>query len=530
MTGGQVGGPMGGHEGADHRGVVDRFRAAWPPGEVGDFDISGVDRIGIPVVSADYVRPRLRRTGGVGYGATLDQARVGAYGELTEDLLLHCHLRTLTPRRACYRELRARVGADGVVDPRALVLLAGTVVDDEQPRHWLPATRWRTGQTVWLPAEFCANSEEDVPWQDPAERLITAITNGAGAGDTAERAVAHGLLELLQRDGNGTAFRALDRGEVLDLDGVADPVTHQVLDRLCEVGIEPLAKLASTQFGMADVHVVGVDTDPDTEPLAVTGCGEAAHPDREVALRKALLEYVASRARKVFAHAPRLRPLAPAAYWRRELAYPIPPQEPRALAAMRAWSRCSAAELTALLAPTVLSRRHSTPFSALPTVAPGALDDPAALLAELLRRLEGFDVLVVLAPGEGAVAAKVIVPGLEVETMSYGRIGARGVAKLLDRDGADGGGDEVGGGLVGGDEVGGGLVGLGAPPHAGAAPVVLTAEGRERLGGDAWLDLVAVTRTVGPLYPLYREPTRHALARCPEPGASGPARAAEAGS
>jgi len=56
-------------------------------------------------------------------------------------------------------------------------------------------------------------------------------------------------------------------------------------------------------------------------------------------------------------------------------------------------------------------------------------------------------------------------------------------------------------------------VGLGEPPHAGAAPVALTAEGRARLGGPAWLDRAAVDRTVGELYPLYREPARHALAR-----------------
>jgi hypothetical protein len=102
-------------------------------------------------------------------------------------------------------------------------------------------------------------------------------------------------------------------------------------------------------------------------------------------------------------------------------------------------------------------------------------------------------VLALVADAGSAVTTKVIVPGLEVETMSYGRIGARGVERLLER-GSD-------------------LVGLGAPPHPGAAPVLLTAEGRERLGGDAWLDRAAVDRTVGELYPLYREPTRHAVAR-----------------
>lgn len=493
--------------------TADRFRAALPPGPVGDFMITAADRVGVPVVTADY--GGTPRSVACGYGDTVEQARTGAYGELAEALLLHAHLRTLAPRRASYAELRRELGDRGVVDPRALVLTAGTDVDDDQPRDWLPALRWRRidarsagaargGETVLLPAEFCASDGADVPWQDPAEQLITVITNGSGAGDTVERAIAHGLLELLQRDGNTTAFRAMDPGTVLDLGAdrgaVRDPVTLRALDRIAGAGVEVLPKLASTQFGMAHVHVVGIDRDPDAEPLAVTACGEAAHPDREVALRKALLEYASARSRKIFAHGAldRVRHLAPDDYWERELAHPVAPQEPRALATMRDWSRRSAADLHGLLAPTVLSRRTTVPFSALPTVAPGSLDDPRVLLAHLLDVLAAFDVLVVLChresgAGDGAVSAKVVVPGLEAETMSYGRIGHRGVGKLLERD------------L--------GLVGLGKPPHGGAAPVVLTAEGRDALGGDAWLDLRAVARTVGPLYPLYREPSRHALAR-----------------
>ncbi|MET0188796.1 MAG: hypothetical protein ABW212_07365, partial [Pseudonocardia sediminis] len=60
---------------------------------------------------------------------------------------------------------------------------------------------------------------------------------------------------------------------------------------------------------------------------------------------------------------------------------------------------------------------------------------------------------------------------------------------------------------------GAGLGGRGPPPQAGSLAAVLTGEGRDRLGDDAGLDLDAVAATVGPLYPLYREPARHVLAR-----------------
>ncbi len=113
---------------------------------------------------------------------------------------------------------------------------------------------------------------------------------------------------------------------------------------------------------------------------------------------------------------------------------------------------------------------------------------------ELYReRLAGFDLLVAPVRVGEVHVAKVLVPGLEVETLSYGRIGERVLRRLLDR-GSD-------------------LVGLGAPTTPDQLPVRLTPEATERVGGPAWLDVAAVARTVGELYPLYREPTRHAPQR-----------------
>jgi len=94
-------------------------------------------------------------------------------------------------------------------------------------------------------------------------------------------------------------------------------------------------------------------------------------------------------------------------------------------------------------------------------------------------------------PPDGDVfAVKAIVPGLECETMSYHRIGERGIRRLLER----------------GSE----LAGIGAAPP-GMRAVPLTKAAMERLGGPAWLDTGAIDRIVGPLYALYREPESHAV-------------------
>ncbi|MFX5522050.1 hypothetical protein ABTD78_22545, partial [Acinetobacter baumannii] len=50
--------------------------------------------------------------------------------------------------------------------------------------------------------------------------------------------------------------------------------------------------------------VVGDDAGQPCAPIHITACGEASHPDRARALRKALLEFCGSRSRKAATHGP----------------------------------------------------------------------------------------------------------------------------------------------------------------------------------------------------------------------------------
>ncbi len=397
-------------------------------------------------------------------------------------------LSTLTPRLASYAEL-VRAG-EPVQDPRTLCLEAGGGWTPDAPLRWLTAQRL-TGEPVLVPADLLASRPVDLA---PGPRLTTVITNGLGAGLDPDRALSHALLELLQRDGNGLVFRALDRGIVVDLAGLTDPAALQALERLRAAGVEPMVKLAATSFGLTNVYAVGADSSLDGEPVSVTACGEASHPDREVAVRKALLELCSSRARKAFAHGglDRVRALAGADYLDRYLAAlpadAVAREEPRALRAMGDWLALSAPQLTAALQDSVLARRGTVALSDLPTT-PG-LDTTAALAADVVARLDaaGLEPLVLDLSGAGVHAVKALVPGLEVETMSYGRIGERGVERAV--------------------ELGLPFVAVGADP-GGWSAVHLTADAQDRLGGPAWLDRAGVDAAIGPLYPLYREPARH---------------------
>ena len=469
---------------AHYRAVLSGF------GQVVDFDISGLDRLQIPVTSCSLaVHGRFAHHGN-GYGVTEEAAQVSGLGELAEGVVSAVGLagRRAESRWASYAELVAAEGRDRVADPRTLGLPAGSAYTDAMPLVWLPVIRIRTGETVWLPEEFVASEPGEIT--GPSS-LITPITNGLGAGLDEDRAITHGLLELLQRHTNGLRFRALDRrSPVIDPETLPDGV-QDLVERFAAVGIRPVLKHAATTLGVTSTYAMGVDPSP-AAGIRVTAGGEAAHPSAEVSLTKALLEYANSRSRKAFCFGDRedVRRVAPAGYW--DYLGEVGPGEPRAHAAMSAWRDLGTERLRTLTAP---DQSASVPYPDI-TLGPVASEDQAQLrdhvLDALSRDVIAHDVLVARTEVDGVVAAKVVATGLEVEILSYGRIGELGI------------GDALAGELD--------LVRVQPEPTGTHVHrVVLTPEAEERLGGPAWYSYDVAAQLVGPLYPLYREPPRHSV-------------------
>jgi YcaO-like protein with predicted kinase domain len=462
-------------------------------GQVVDFDVSGLDRLGFPVTSCSLLVDGRFAAQANGYGLTPESARVGGLGELAEGVLLGSAVPELlrTAVRGSRRELVAAQGAERVADPRTLGLPAGSVYDDERPLTWVPTTRLRTGETVYVPADFVVSEPGELETADP---LITPVTNGLGAGLDRSRALSHGIGEILQRHTNGLRFRALDRrSPVIDEGGLPVSV-REVVARMREVGVTPVFKHAATELGVCSTYVMGLDDD-DAEPIRLTACGEAAHPSAEVSLTKALLEYANSRARKAFFFGRQARAgeLGPAAYWAAVQAGAGYLGERRAREALQHWADLGADRLRTLTAPR---RDRTVAYSDVvgPDLPGGASQD--ALLQHLLQSLDGadpeHDVLAVTASRDGVTAAKVLVTNLEVEILSYGRIGELGARQSLEAD-LD---------LVR-------RVGGSTGTHRD--PVRLTPAAEERLGGPVYYSYEVADRIVGDLYPLYREPPRHSV-------------------
>ena len=277
-----------------------------------------------------------------------------------------------------------------------------------------------------------------------------------------------------------------------------DPRTRALLQTLDAAGIEILVKLADDSFGLPNLYVVGYDRDPAQAPQAISlsACGEAVHPDRERALAKALREFVSARARKAFNHGPLapVRAAAPPGYLEAFGPASLRSEDDRALTEMQRWMRLDHAAYFEEIRHPLFDVRARLRFDELPTAA---VPDSDALLALLTERLAqaGLEIYYVdfTPPGSPVVALKAIVPGLEVETMTYQRIGARNLRRLLAR--------------------GSPLVGVGDRHRpADALPIRLTPAAAATFDGEPWFDPAALSQTVGPLYPLYREPGRHVVA------------------
>ncbi len=480
---------------------------AFPAGDVVAFPIHPIDRVGIPVWVVALFPETSALAGimpyGVGYGATDEAAILGALGEIAEMVWPTLTLSARAKTTGSYSDLVRALGDRAIADPLTLCLPAGSPVGRDTVLDWVEARRWADGSTVLVPIDLAAYSAKELtPGYTP---FTTIISNGMGAGPDLDWAIGHGLCEILQRDGNGLLFRALDRGVVLDL---AEPPAEAagLIARFDAAGVRVIPKFATDEFGLANVYCVGVDEHgAPAVPIMATACGEAAHPDRGQALAKCIAEYAASRARKAFAHGPRalVERLAPEGYVPRFLARAgdaAKSTDSRAFTEMQRWTRTNAATLRAWLAPNMLSERSRHDFATLPQAdVPDGRTRGA--LARVAVAAAGFDILYVdMSPAGRALAVvKVIVPGMEVETMSYYRIGERNAAKLIARDSP--------------------LVGFGASDvgaEGARRAIRLTEAAVARLGGQPWFDTAAADAIVGPLYPLYREPEAHHVAGHPE--------------
>ena len=253
-------------------------------------DITGLDRVGIPVFSVD--RPADGRYPGErghfynGKGATPEQAEASGIMEAMERFAAE-------PREGdelvygTYEDARS---AGLAVRPEDLILPPDTSGAWAGQRiAWTVGYEMFRGCPVFLPAACVYH-----PYQSTTDMpLFRSHTNGIAAGNTVEEAILHALFEDVERDAWSIAeHNERANSDIVIEDGSSAP--GRLLRKFEDAGIEVHLKDITSDVGITTIGAAADDVRTKDPEMLTIGVG--THLDPEIAAVRALTEVAQSRA------------------------------------------------------------------------------------------------------------------------------------------------------------------------------------------------------------------------------------------
>ncbi|MGZ4902158.1 MAG: YcaO-related McrA-glycine thioamidation protein [Halobacteriota archaeon] len=268
--------------------TLERIRSAIP--EIGITrvaDISGLDRIGLPVFSA--IRPSAA-SGAIsvyaGKGTTATEARVSVIMEAAERFSAEVENAQLRLLYGSYDELSADYS---VLNPNDLILPGP--LSSNTKLEWYPAWDLLQNDEVIVPANavFHPYTPQQGRWQ-----LFRSNTNGLAAGNVAEEAIFHGLMEVIERDAVSIAEATRNPGLKLNPgEGAVADVMQQFESNDVQIRLWWLP--TDTKIPT----VVAVSDDERLRDAALLLMGAGSHTDPHIAALRALTEVAQSRATQI---------------------------------------------------------------------------------------------------------------------------------------------------------------------------------------------------------------------------------------
>lgn len=265
-------------------------RIAGPLGITRVANVTGLDAIGIPVVMV--CRPNSRSLAvSQGKGITLDAAKASALMESLE--LFHAERISLPVRLASFDELRfTSQVADVARFPRP----------ESSPFHehlrilWVEGSDLLSDGSAWLPFELMHLDCTRIAL--PGAGSFLGSSNGLASGNDRWEAVIHAICEIMERDGQGR-FGALPEPEQdqrrIRLASVRDPDCCWLLERYRNAGVSVAVWDTTGPAGIAS-FLAGIVVEHDwTDGGSRMYYGMGCHPDRNIALSRALTEAAQTR-------------------------------------------------------------------------------------------------------------------------------------------------------------------------------------------------------------------------------------------
>ena len=253
-------------------------------------NVTGLDTVGIPVVMV--CRPNSRSvTVSQGKGIDLPSARVSGLMESAE--LYHAETITRPLRLATYEELRYQ---HVVVDVDELPRTAESRFHPNLRLLWCEGRDLLSEETVLVPYEM-VHTNFTTPFPD-GHGCFMASSNGLASGNDAMEAISHGICEVVERDAMTLwrLRREQQRDEtLLDMASVDDALCRETVRKFESADLSVTVWDATSDIGIAAFACCVLPAEDSVVWHRSVDWGYGCHPDRRVALLRALTEAAQTR-------------------------------------------------------------------------------------------------------------------------------------------------------------------------------------------------------------------------------------------
>jgi ribosomal protein S12 methylthiotransferase accessory factor len=254
-------------------------------------NVTGLDWIGLPVVMV--CRPNARSLSvSQGKGLTLEAAAASGVMESLE--LYHAEQVQLPLRLMSYHELLA--AHENVADVSALPRSATSIFHPDRRLLWVEGNDLLQDEAIWVPYEL-VHADYTLPYPT-GSGCFPMTSNGLASGNHLLEALSHGICEVVERDAHrlftltGEADKERRRVNIATID---DPDCTAVMGLLDEAGIDVAIWEMTSDVGLAAFSCVIAEREENPMRPFMPAAGNGCHPDRAIALLRALTEAAQSR-------------------------------------------------------------------------------------------------------------------------------------------------------------------------------------------------------------------------------------------
>ncbi len=274
----------GTHRAVPPEGTLSRIEPKMPAAGVTRVaDITGLDRIGIPVFSS--IRPTAE--GGAvsvynGKGTTAEEAKVSAMMEAVERYSAEVHGMKLLVNS--YTGLSEK---DNALNPKELILPDYVKNAEEVRIPWVRGYDLIQKEEIYVPANAVFHP---LPSRYDRVRLFRTNTNGLAAGNEIEEAIFHGLAEVVERDAWSLVEITRNTGAVVK---IKEEGIRVLQDKFSDAEVSLLIRDITSDVCVPTFAAVSDDLMLRDPALLTIGMG--THTNASVAIMRAITEVAQSR-------------------------------------------------------------------------------------------------------------------------------------------------------------------------------------------------------------------------------------------